>query len=252
MPAIDRSAVSPTRYPGTMARKTDGTATGRVQPGVRRKRRWLWRTVVVLLGLALLAGLGPMVFVNLFSASRLKSLDEAEARDVTIVYGAGLRDGRPSPYLAARLAVARDLYQAGKTKVILVSGDNLSDYHNEPEAMMTWLIEQGVPADKIVTDHAGQDTYSTCVRAKQVFGVDSAILVSQTYHLPRAIATCQLVGLDVIGVGDQTMQDIYPKLWFEYQLREVLADINMVYEVVTQRQPILGPHEPGVDIALGR
>ena len=208
--------------------------------------------MVALIVVIALACASPFVVVGISSAGRLQSLDEVAPHDVAIVFGAGLVDGKPSPYLAARLQIAYDLYVAGKAKVILVSGDNLTDYHDEPSAMTVWLAERGVPEDKIVQDYAGEDTYSTCVRAKQIFGVTSAILVSQTYHLPRAVTTCRLVGVDAVGVGDKSVRDARTNVWRKYWLREIPADVNMLFEVVTHRQPILGPHEDGVDRALGR
>ena len=228
------------------------------QPGAettspKKKRHWLRRWLIGVVVLGLLVGLGPMVAVRVASAGRLHTVDDVAAHDVAIVYGAGLSAyDQPSPYLAARLAIARDLFKAGKVKVIMVSGDNLTVEHNEPAAMAHWLAEQGVPADKIVADYAGQDTYATCVRADRVFGVSSAILVSQTYHLHRAVATCRMVGVDAVGVGDDSVKSAWPLKWFRYQLREVLADIKMVLEVATHHETILGPYEDGIDKALGR
>jgi vancomycin permeability regulator SanA len=208
--------------------------------------------LVALLLVVVLVAAAPFAIVGLASAGRIKSLADAPARDVTIVFGAGLKDGRPSEYLAARLAIARDLYLSGKTKAILVSGDNLTPYHDEPTAMTDWLVEQGVPAARIVQDCAGEDTYASCVRAKQIFGVDQAILVTQSYHLPRAVATCRLVGVDAIGVGDDTMAKAHPDSWRRYQLRELLADVNLIWERLSGRQPILGDYDPRVDQVLGR
>ena len=221
--------------------------------GKHPRHRWLRRLVVTVVIVVVLAGISPLVVVGIASAGRMYTVQDVPAHDVAIVYGAGL-DGnnKPSPYLAARLAIARDLFKAGKIKVILVSGDNLTTYHNEPAAMTQWLVEQGVPASQIVSDYAGADTYSTCVRATKIFGVNSAILVSQTYHLPRAVATCRLVGVDAVGVGDSSVKANDVWKWRKYEVREVLADINMVIDVITHRQPILGPHESGVDKALGR
>jgi len=201
---------------------------------------------------ALVVGLSPFAVVGVASVGRITTPDAVADHDVVIVFGAGLDNGKPSPYLAARLAIARDLFNAGKAKVILVSGDNLSPYHNEPAAMQEWLVEQGIPADKIVQDYAGANTYATCVRARRIFGVTEAILVSQTYHLPRAVATCRLVGVDVVGVGDDSVKSISPSMWRGYQFRELLADVNMLWDVVTRRQPILGPYDDSVDKALGR
>jgi len=207
---------------------------------------------VALLSLAVIVAGGPLLTAWVLSSDREQTVASVEPHDVAIVFGAGLAGTQPSPYLAARLQVALDLYQAGKVKVIVVSGDNREVYHNEPAAMTAWLVERGVPAGKVVADYAGTDTYSTCYRAKAIFGVTSAILVSQTYHLPRAIATCRLLGLDVVGVGDDTMKQRSPDSWSRYQWREYPAILNMAWEVLTARQPTLGPPQDGVQQALGR
>lgn len=244
-----KTAPGATRRAVQSATRRSGRRTG--QAASRPKRRWWWRALVVVAALLVIGGGGPALVAGISSAPRMQTVDTVEPADVAIVYGAGLSGNGPSAYLAARLQVALELYQAGKVKVILVSGDNREVYHNEPAAMTTWLVDRGVPADKIVADFAGLDTYSTCYRAKAIFGVSQAILVSQTYHLPRAIATCRLLGLDAVGVGDTTMRHLLPGRWWEYWLREIPATLNMVWQVVTHRQPVLGPTEDGVQQALG-
>ncbi|MCL2784752.1 MAG: YdcF family protein [Propionibacteriaceae bacterium] len=213
------------------------------------KKRLLRRLVLILLVLIVLGLTTPFIVTGIVTSGKLQSIDEAEPHDVAIVFGAGLYGDQPTPYLQGRLEVARDLFFAGKVRVILVSGDNLTDEHNEPAVMKAWLIDNGIPANKIVSDYAGIDTYSTCVRAKEIFGVTSAILVSQTYHLPRAVTTCQLVGVDVVGVGDETVRYI-SNSWKKYSAREIPATINMAYEVLIHRRTILGDYESGVDDAL--
>ena len=89
----------------------------------------------------------------------------------------------------------------GKVQAILVSGDNMRHEYNEPEAMQRWLVEQGVPADKVVLDHAGFDTYDSCARAKRIFGVERATVVTQQFHLARAVTVCRHLGIDANGVG---------------------------------------------------
>lgn len=215
-------------------------------------KKWGRRVALSFILLVVLGCLSPYLVVWGASAGRFTTLDDVEPHDVAIVFGAGLFGDQPSPYLRGRLVMARDLYATGKAQVLLLTGDNLTRYHNEPEVMRTWLIEYGVPADRIVTDHAGEDTYSSCVRATKIFGVDKAILVTQTYHMPRAIATCRLVGLDVVGVGDDTVREQNPVSWSRYRLREIPAIANMLFEVVSKREPILGPYETSVDTALGR
>src|SRR5262249_27661370 len=124
---------------------------------------------------------------------------------VALVLGAQVDPGgTPSPFLAARLEVARRLYAAGQVRAILVSGDHMRWEYDEPEAMRTWLVERGVPAAKVVLDYAGFDTYDSCARAVRIFGVTKAIIVTQTYHLPRAVTLCRRLGMDASGVGDDS------------------------------------------------
>ena len=167
------------------------------------------------------------------------------------MFGAGLDAlGVPMPFLSARLDLAAGLYKDGKVRVLLVSGDNRTADYNEPDAMRAYLISAGVPADRVVTDYAGRDTYSTCVRAKRIFGVDAAILVSQTYHLPRALAACRSVGIDAWAVGDESVS-ASPE-WPGYVAREVGADIKLLWDLLTGREPVLGKPESSVRDALAK
>lgn len=159
-------------------------------------------------------------------------------------------DGTPSPFLAGRLDVARSLFDTGKATVILVSGDNAEAGHNEPDGMRDYLVNHGVPAEKIIADYAGFDTYDSCVRAHRIFGVNHLIVVSQSYHLPRAVATCRQLGLQATGVGDDSARK-YGGGWRSGVVREQLADLKMVWDLITHRQPVLGPPEDSVQRALG-
>ncbi|MBK6887011.1 MAG: YdcF family protein [Tetrasphaera sp.] len=141
---------------------------------------------------------------------------DAPTADVTLVLGAGLTpDDTPSPCLAARLDVAAALRcRRARPNVLLLSGDNRYHDYDEPTAMRTYLVERGVPAERIVLDFAGRDTYDSCSRAKRIFRVDRMLVVSQGYHLPRAVATCQALGIDAQGVGDWSVRDTYdPVTW---------------------------------------
>lgn len=174
-------------------------------------------------------------------------------RDVAVVFGAEVLPNKsPSDFLKARLDIAYELWRTGKVKAILVSGDNGDVHYNEPDAMRGYLIAKGVPAVTVVADYAGFDTYDTCVRAVRIFGVTSATLVTQSYHMPRALATCRTIGLDAVGVGDDTVEAASPGVWRNGALREVPAGIKMVYDLVSRRQPILGDRETAIDTALGR
>jgi vancomycin permeability regulator SanA len=169
---------------------------------------------------------------------------------VALVLGAQIYpDGTPSPYLKGRLDTAKRLYDAGKVRAILVSGDNGDKHYNEPDGMRNYLIRKGVPATQVIADYAGFDTYDSCVRAKRIFGVDRLTVVTQGYHLPRAITTCRLIGLDAEGVGEYTTD--FGPVWRYGQLRELGASMKMVVDVASRRTPTLGRYETSVDEALG-
>ncbi|MFG1609059.1 vancomycin high temperature exclusion protein [Actinoplanes sp. NPDC049265] len=156
----------------------------------------------------------------------------------------------PSPFVVARLEIARQLYAAGKVKVILVSGDHGQWTYNEPGAMFQWLVEHGVPAGRVVLDHAGFDTYDSCARARQIFGVRKAIVVTQSYHIERAVALCRKLGVDADGVGDDSVR-IYRQPWLSSSGRERMAVVKAMLDVVSGRDPVfLGRHETSVDDAL--
>ncbi len=223
----------------------------------RSTRRGAWRalrTIVLLgVGLAVVTVGGPVVYQRAMSAGLMYRVDNAPVRDVALVLGAGVEpSGRPSPYLAARLDLGLALLQAGKVRAILVSGDNGERFYNEPDAMRRYLVAKGAPADKVIADYAGFDTYASCMRADRIFGTTSVIVVTQTYHLARAVATCRALGLDAVGVGDDTVRALSVDTWRWGQLREVAAAVKMAGDLIGRRQPLLGPRETSLDAALGR
>lgn len=193
----------------------------------------------------------PAALVGVLAWGRLQTVAQVEPRDVALVLGAQVHpSGRPSSYLAGRLDRAAELFRAGKVRVILVSGDNREVHYDEPTAMRNYLIEAGIPADKVVADFAGFDTYDSCVRADRIFGVRRLVVVSQSYHVPRAVATCRLVGLDAVGVGDESVAK--DRTWWYGRLRELGANLKLIGDVVTGRTPTLGARETSVTEALGR
>jgi vancomycin permeability regulator SanA len=218
------------------------------------RRRWLRR--VVRLGvaagvLAVLVSVGCTVWLRTAASGDIYTEKDVPAAPVALVLGAQVDpDGSPSPFLAARLEIARQLYADGKVQAILVSGDHMHWDYNEPGAMFQWLLAHGVPTEKIVLDHAGFDTYDSCARANRVFGVKKAIVVTQMFHLPRAVTLCRHLGIDATGVGDETMKH-FKGPWFAGASREYGAAVKAAYDVVTGRDPVfLGKHETGVDDAL--
>ncbi len=153
--------------------------------------------------LLLLLAAPPLSTVVAAKKSAIDALESAPRVPVAIVFGAGLRnDGRPSDVLRDRLSVAAKLYRAGAVKRILVSGDNRFETYNEPQAMRDALVEDfGIDPSALAIDFAGRRTYDTCARAAAYWNVDRAILVSQSFHLPRAVWTCRHLGIEAFGAS---------------------------------------------------
>ena len=207
--------------------------------------KMILRLLLFILFLLLLAIFGPRLFTAFYARSRLYNLETAPYHRVAIVFGAGLqRDGSPAAVLRDRVATAVDLYGAGKVEKILMSGDNRTVYYNEPQAMHDYAVRLGVPSEDIVLDYAGQRTYDTCYRARDIFGLQDAVLVTQAFHLPRAIYTCNTLGIEAIGVAaDRRTYSRGPYTY--WNIRELLATINAVWELHYARPlPILGRFEP--------
>jgi SanA protein len=183
--------------------------------------------------------------VTRWSASRIYSLDDAPNGRVAIVFGAGLNhDGTPTAILRDRVATAAQLFFDGRVEKILMSGDNRFVDYNEPGSMKAYAIELGVSEDAIVLDYAGRRTYDTCYRARDIFGLSEAILVTQQYHLPRAIFTCANLGLDVVGVAADR-RTYQPRSLAIWTTREVLATSVALWQVwVSHPVPVLGNPEP--------
>ncbi|GHD92426.1 SanA/YdcF family protein [Streptomyces naganishii] len=213
-------------------------------PRTRAGRRRLTQAVMAVCVLALL----PTTWLYVAAGDRLRTAADAPRTEVAVVFGAGLWDGEPSPYLAHRLDAAARLYHDGRVKVLLVTGDNSRADYDEPDAMRAYLTRHGVPAARIVTDYAGFDTWDSCVRAKKIFGVDRAVLVSQGFHIRRAVALCEAAGIDSYGVG---VEEAHNATWYYGGVREVLAAGKAALDAVLRPDPrFLGPKEPGVARAL--
>ncbi|MBO8190606.1 YdcF family protein [Streptomyces oryzae] len=199
--------------------------------------------------LACVLALLPATWMRLSTDGRIREgVADAPSAPVALVFGAGLWDGEPSPYLAHRLDTAARLYRAGKVRVLLVSGDNSRRDYDEPGAMRDYLTDRGVPSSRIVADYAGFDTWDSCARAARVFGVHRALLVSQDYHLRRAAALCRAAGVDSYGVPVREPRDA---TWYAGGLRELPGAVKAAYDAALTPDPhFLGPREPGVRRAL--
>ena len=192
--------------------------------------RWLALVALSLAALAL-----PKWVLGWQFGRRITSPASAPSRPVAIVFGAGLRrDGSPTTVLADRIATAAELFLAGKVERLLMSGSAREGY-DEPAAMATLAQELGVPREAILLDPGGVRTYESCLRARELLGVRSALLVSQRFHLPRALALCAAQGIEASGVAaDRSTYGLRARRWWE--LREYPASLVAVFEAMWSRR----------------
>lgn len=141
--------------------------------------------------------------------------------------------GDPSPSLRARLDLALALFRAGTVHRLIVSGEEASNA--QVTQMARYLVERGVPADRIVLDEDGIDTYASCRFAAALPGLTAVTMISQDYHLPRALTICRCLGLTAYGVGDTTVRRVAPRVWRRSVRRELVANVKMLADLVRHR-----------------
>jgi SanA protein len=213
----------------------------------------LFHNLVKLIGYLAVGGLTIIAISRLITGisgwTRIVDIAETPPKPVAIIFGAGLTyTGAPTAVLRDRIETGVQLYFDGKVQKLLMSGDNSTVHYNEPAAMRAYAISLGVPDEAIVLDYAGQRTYDTCYRAKAIFGVESAVLVTQAFHLPRALYLCNALGVDAVGVeaDKRTYRRISQFFW---NVRELGATVAALLDVhVLRPLPILGEPEPIFEI----
>ena len=207
--------------------------------------KFLWRSALVLSFFVTVGLLLPKFVVLIFATPRTFSAEDVPQNRVAIVFGAGLlRDGSAGPVLSDRVETAVKLYQAGKVNKLLMSGDNSFVEYNEPEAMRQYALERGVPNEDIVLDYAGRRTYDTCYRAKHIFQVDSAILITQAFHMPRALFLCNWFDVESTGV-EANNRYFLKRSRIYWNTRELFANFQAVWDVMIAKPlPVLGDVEP--------
>ncbi|GAA2230002.1 MULTISPECIES: SanA/YdcF family protein [Kitasatospora] len=210
----------------------------------RRGQRRAFQAVTLLSALAL----APSTWLWLSETDRVDTVQAVPGAPVAVVFGAGLFNGEPSPYLAHRLDAALALYQQRKVEAILVTGDNSRDDYDEPDAMRRYLVDHGVPRIRVVEDYAGFDTWDSCARARRIFGVDRAVLVSQSFHVRRALALCQAAGIRSYAVG---VPEPGNATWYYGGLREIPGAGKAALNAWLKPDPqFLGAREDGIARAL--
>lgn len=140
-------------------------------------------------------------FTKTYSEKIYNNIEDIPQKKVAIVFGAGLAGkGLPGDILKDRIEASAELYKAGKVEKIIMSGDNRFVDYDEPSAMIDYAIQLGIPEENLEPDYAGRRTYDTCTRAKLIFGVDEAVLVTQRFHMTRAMYICNSKGIDSVGM----------------------------------------------------
>ena len=204
--------------------------------------------LVTLIFVFIILYIGVNFYSILTAKGKVFSLDEKEKIDFRadgiLVLGAGVRsDGSPSNMLQDRLLTALELYKSGKCETILVSGDHGSVDYDEVNVMKNFLIERGVPSERVFMDHAGFSTYDSLCRAKKVFGAEKLIVVTQKYHAYRSLMIGRHLGIDCIAFSapilSSDMARYSKQSW--YSFRESFARCkDLIYCILKPEPTYLG------------
>lgn len=199
-------------------------------------RGFLFTICAILVGLLLL----PIIVTNgmMYQKTQQTQLDNQQSTSIAVVFGAAIKgNSEPTQILQRRLDAAIKLYEKQYVKTILVSGDNRQSNYNEPQVMYDYLRSKFIPANAIVRDFGGRSTYDTCWRVKNVFAIESAYLVTQTFHLARAYYTCSAIGIKSIPVA---ASDTLKRTVLWGYLREIPAHWNAIYEITVKKNAEVG------------
>lgn len=196
----------------------------------------IFKTLTRLTAYLFLSGMITLVASRVITAvyanSRSYTADTLPQKPVAIVFGAGVRwDGSPSAVLRARVRTAVDLYTKGKVETLLMSGQA-----PEPEAMRQYAVQLSVPEEDIFLDEGGLRTYDTCYRARQSLGEEEVALVTQAFHLPRALYTCNALGLPADGVP-ATQRSYHRGALVYWNVRETFATMLAFWEIHVSMPP---------------
>lgn len=195
------------------------------------------RLILLILSIPCLILLISNYTINSYAEGKtFSAVDEIPKNKVGIVLGTSnrLKDGNPNAYYGNRIIAAVSLFEANKIDYVLVSGDNGTIYYNEPTTMKKDLVSAGIPENRIFLDYAGFRTLDSMVRAKEVFGLDSATVISQKFHNERAIYIAEKKGLKAIGFN---ATDVSLESGFKVQFREYFARVKVFLDLALKTQP---------------
>ena len=207
----------------------------------KKKRSMFMKLIFWLLFIGVILTLtvvGINLYIVLKEKSKVISLDEAAEfqADCIIVLGAGIRDdGSPTWMLEDRIKIGDRLYKNNASQKIIMSGDHGRENHDEVNSMKNYAINEGIPSEDIFMDHAGFETYDSLYRARDIFGAKKVIIVTQEYHLYRALYIADKLGLDARGVTSDLR--FYSKKMAYWKFREYLARVKSFVKCISQPEP---------------
>lgn len=191
-----------------------------------KNKRIVKRAMIILLIVCLAVGVTALILdaiVKNSTKDRIVTMEQARELDADciLVLGAGVRpDGSPSDMLRDRMLTAIDLFDGGVTDRLLVSGDHGREDYDEVNTMKDFAVDSGVPSECVFMDHAGFSTYDSLYRAKEVFCADKVVIVTQEYHLHRALYIAEKLGIEAVGVSADRQEY---RGQFMREIREILA-----------------------------
>lgn len=209
----------------------------RSQEKQNKKTKIIRITVIIALALFTVfigCNLGIIIYGNsyVFPSSEISEIGDA---DCIIILGAAVYDGGRMSYpLSQRVETGEKLYKSGVSQRILVSGDHLHENYDEVNVMKDALSEKGISPDVIFTDHAGVDTYDSMYRAKEIFKAEKVVIVTQKFHLPRAIFIARSLGLDAYGVAADEEERYFN---LKTEARELLARPKYIFDAIFKPKP---------------
>ncbi len=193
------------------------------------ENRWFWRLIATVDIILLFVG-GIIVYVQTVPRTLIKpDVATVEAAPIAMVLGASVKDdGTLSDALKDRILTGVELYQAGKVTQLLLTGDDGGLRRNEIVPMKQAAMEAGIPEKDIITDGQGYRTYESCKRAAQLYGIKKAIVVTQRFHLPRALYLCSRFGIEVQGIAADKQP--YVRIMY-FTMRDLLASAKAWWDI---------------------
>lgn len=204
---------------------------------ISTKKKRVLRVLVVMFLFAILLLLSISIYLCASVKDQIITLDEATKLDADAILVLGARvwdNGSPSGVLEDRLDTGISAYQAGVSDRLLMSGDHGQDDYDEVNAMKDYALEQGIPSENIFMDHAGFSTYESVYRARDIFQVKTVLIVTQEYHLYRALYIARALGLDAYGVAAD--RSVYSGI-VGFEAREILARVKDFFYTLIQPLP---------------